>query len=81
MPSRLSNLRELLQHLNLNYQVQVEVANILEDISREIYSLDQDRSRLIADYRALESRCNSLEKRYSELLYRFSEFKEMIVVK
>lgn len=81
MPSRLSNLRELLQHLNLNYQVQVEVANILEDISRDIYSLDQDRSRLIADYRALESRCNSLEKRYSELLYRFSEFKEMIVVK
>lgn len=74
-PSRLSNLRELVALLSLSVQIQGESAAIFEDYEHRIYSLEEDRKRLIADYRALQSRCNSLEKRYSELLYKLSDLK------
>lgn len=70
---KLANLRELLATLGLAFQIQTETADILEEYHKRIYSLEEDRKRLVADYKALDSRCISLEKRYSELLYRFSE--------
>ena len=70
---KLANLRELLATLCLAFQIQTETADILEEYETRIYSLEEDRKRLVADYKALDGRCNSLEKRYSELLYRFSE--------
>lgn len=70
---KLSNLRELLATLGIAFQIQTETADILEEYENRIYSLEEDRKRLVADYKALDGRCNSLEKRYSELLYRFSE--------
>lgn len=76
IPSKIANLRELVGLLSTSVMVQGEVADILEEISTALYSLDQDRTRLIADYRVLQDRCNSLEKRYSELLYQFSVFKK-----
>lgn len=78
IPSKIANLRELVGLLSTSVMVQGEVADILEEISTALYSLDQDRTRLIADYRALQDRCNSLEKRYSELLYQFSVFKKRL---
>lgn len=75
-PSRLSNLRELVALLSLSVQIQGESAAIFEDLECRIYSLEEDRKRLIADYRALQTRCNSLEKRYSELLYKLSDLKK-----
>lgn len=75
-PSRLSNLRELVALLSLSVQIQGESAAIFEDLEHRIYSLEEDRKRLIADYRALQTRCNSLEKRYSELLYKLSDLKK-----
>ena len=65
-PSRLNNLRELVSLLGLSVQIQAESAAILEDYDCRLYSLEEDRKRLIADYNALQSRCISLEKRYSE---------------
>lgn len=72
-PSKIGNLRELIAQLSLSVQVQKETADILEDISAAVYSLDQDRKRLLADYKALDGRCASLEQRYSDILYKFSE--------
>lgn len=75
-PSKLANLRELVAALSLTVQIQAEIADILEGYDQKIYSLDEDRKRLIANTRALEQRCSSLEKRYSELLYKFSELRQ-----
>lgn len=72
-PSKLANLRELVAALSLTVQIQAEIADILENYEQRLYSLDEDRKRLLAVTRALEGRCTSLEKRYSELLYKFSE--------
>lgn len=72
-PSRVSNLRELIASLGLTVQIQAEIADILEEYEKQMFALKEDNKRLIADYRALEGRCNSLDKRYSELLYKFSE--------
>lgn len=71
--SRLANLRELVQLLSLSIQIQTEVSEILEENEKRLYSLEEDRRRLIADYRALDAKTQSLEKRYSELLYKFSD--------
>lgn len=75
-PSRLANLRELVSLLSLSVQIQTETATILEDYERRVYSLEEDRRRLIADYKAQEQRIQSLEKRYSDLLYNFSALRQ-----
>lgn len=72
-PSRLSNLKELIRILDISVQIQAEVSAILSDYEVRVYSLEEDRRRLIADYRSIENRCKSLEKRYSELLYKLSD--------
>ena len=75
-PSKLANLRELVSTLQLSVQIQAEIADILDEYDQRLYSLDEDRKRLLGDYRALDNKCQSLEKRYSELLYRFSEVRQ-----
>lgn len=75
LPSKLSNLKELIQLLSLSVQVQAEVSAILDELSMRVYSLEQDRERLLADYRECSTKVRSLEKRYSELMYRFSELR------
>lgn len=72
-PSKLANLRELVAALSLTVQIQAEIADILENFEQQIYSLDEDRKRLVAVTRAQDQTIKSLEKRYSELLYKFSE--------
>lgn len=74
-PSRLQNLRELVNLLGLSVQISGETSAILEEMHIRLYSLEEDRRRLLADYKALDQRCRSLEHRYSELLLRFSELK------
>lgn len=75
-PSRLGNLRELVGLLGLSVQVQREIADILEDYEIRLYSLEEDRKRLLAANRDLLQKCNSLETRYSQLMYKFSEIKK-----
>lgn len=72
-PSRLANLRELVATVQLSFQVQAEITAILEDYEMRIYSLEEDRRRLLADYKVLSDKNRSLETRYSEVLYRLSE--------
>lgn len=72
-PSRVSNLRELIASLGLTVHIQAEIADILEDYEKQMFALIEDNKRHRANYRALEDRCNSLDKIYSELLYKFSE--------
>lgn len=71
--SRLANLRELVALLSLSVQIQTETSGILEDYEKRLYSLEEDRRRLLADYRAMDMKCQSLEKRYAELLYKLSD--------
>lgn len=73
--SRLANLKELVAHLSLSIQIQTEVSAILEEISIKMYSLDEDRKKLLELTRQQDGKIRSLEKRYSELLYKFSELR------
>ena len=75
-PSKLANLRELVGLLSTSVQVQAEIADILEDYEIRMYSLEEDRKRLLQHCRDLDNKCHSLEKRYSELLYKFSEVRQ-----
>lgn len=75
-PSKLANLRELIRLLNLEMQVQAEISDILDDYDVRMYSLEEDRKRLLQHCRELDNQCHSLEKRYSELLYKFSEVRQ-----
>lgn len=75
-PSKLANLRDLIASLNLSVQIQREIADILEDQQIRLYSLDEDRKRLLAIVRSQDNKIASLEKRYSELVYKFSELRK-----
>lgn len=72
-PSRLANLKELVQHLSLSIQIQAEVSEILEELHIRLYSVEEDRKRLLETVRKQDEKIRSLEKRYSELLYKLSE--------
>ena len=61
--------------LNLSVQIQTEISGILEDYERRIYAAEEDNKRILACYRDADSKLRSLEKRYSELLYKFSELR------
>lgn len=76
LPSKLANLRDLIASLNLSVQIQREIADILEDQQIRLYSLDEDRKRLLAIVRSQDNKIASLEKRYSELVYKFSELRK-----
>lgn len=75
-PSKLANLRELVGLLSTSVQVQAEIADILEDYDVRMYSLEEDRKRLLQHCRDLDNKCHSLEKRCAELLYKFSEVRQ-----
>ena len=72
-PSKLSELNELLDQLRLSLKVNITISAILEEYEQRLYNLEQDNKMLLASYRKVQERCSSLETRYSELLYRFSE--------
>ena len=72
-PSRLANLKELVQHLSLSIQIQAEVSQILEELHIRLYSVEEDRKRLLETVRKQDEKIRSLEKRYAELLYKLSE--------
>lgn len=76
--SRLANLRELVQVLSLCVQVQREVSEILEDYESRIYALQEDNKRLLAADRVKEEKIRTLEKKYSEVLYKLTEFKDRL---
>lgn len=72
-PSRLANLKELVQHLSLSIQIQAEVSEILEELHIRLYSVEEDRKRLLETVRKQDEKVRSLEKRYSEVLYKLSD--------
>lgn len=76
--SRLSNLKELLNTLQLCFQVQTEISSILEDYEVRLYSLEEDRKRLLSVTRSQQDRIRSLDQMYSEALYKIKELKECI---
>ena len=75
LPARLANLRELTQVLSLSVQIQAETSQILEEIALRLYSLEEDRKRCLANDRAMDESIKSLEKRYSELLYKLADIR------
>lgn len=75
-PSRLANLKELVQHLSLSIQIQAEVSEILEELHIRLYSVEEDRKRLLETVRVQDGQIQSLQKRYSELLYKLSDMQK-----
>lgn len=75
-PSRIARAKELIEQLRISVELDVEMTAILEEVIQRMYVLDEDNKRLVAASRVQEGKIASLEKRYSELLFKFSEFKQ-----
>lgn len=72
---RIANLKELSQMLSVSAQIQVETAAVLDELSVRLYSCEEDRTRLLATVRSQDQEIKSLNARYSDLLYQFSQLK------
>lgn len=57
----MKRLRELLEQLTLHFQVEIAIADVLEDYEKRIKALEDDRLKYKVKF-------ESLEKRYSEML-------------
>lgn len=57
----MKRLRELLEQLTLHFQVEIAIADVLEENEKKIRELEDDRLKYKIKF-------ESLEKRYSELL-------------
>lgn len=73
LSQRIASLKELTQMLQISAQVQVETAAVLDEMSTRMYALEEDNKRLIASSRSQADSIRSLEKRYSELLYKVAQ--------
>ena len=73
--SKLSDLRDHLSMLQLNATVQREMLEVLEEIEDRLYSVEQDLRLLQGTGKATADKINSLNHRYSELLYALSNRK------
>lgn len=76
LPSLLSDLKESVQLLSLSVGVQRATSDILDEIAARLYSLEEDRRLLKEANRVNLQKIQSLEKRYAELLYKFSELRK-----
>lgn len=73
LSQRIASLKELTQMLQISATVQVETAAVLDELSNRLYACEEDCKRLTAASRAQAESLRSLEKRYSELLYKLSQ--------
>lgn len=69
---KLSYLRDLISKLNLYSQIQNEISDILSEVDVRLYSLEEDRKRLLQHCREIDNKLFSLEKSFSEYLYKIS---------
>ena len=53
---KLLYLRDLISKLNLHNQIQNEISDILSDVDVRLYSLDEDRKRLLQHCRELDNK-------------------------
>lgn len=71
-PTKLANLKDLLALMSCAVQAQKEIADILSDYEKRVYSLEEDRRKLLAIVRKQEDSIKVLNNRYSEVLYKLS---------
>lgn len=69
---KLSYLRDLISKLNLHNQIQNEISDILSEVDVRLYSLEEDRKRLLLHCRELDNKLFSLQKSFSEFVYKHS---------
>lgn len=62
----MKRLRELLEQLTLHFQVEIAIADLLDEQEKKIKALEDDRLKYKIKF-------ESLEKRYSEILMLFKE--------
>lgn len=72
-PSRLSNLKDLLNLMGSAVQAQKEIADILTEQHNRLYALEEDNKRLQGAIRFLEEKSRNQDKRYSEVLYKLAD--------
>lgn len=72
-PSKLSETRALVAQLGLGYKIFDQILDLLDDYGVRLYALQEDKKRLLADYRQLSQELALVRKQYTEVLYKFSE--------
>lgn len=70
---KISYLRDLISKLNIHNQISNEISDILSDVDVRLYSLEEDRKRLLNHCRELDNKIFSLEKSFSEFVYKVSK--------
>ncbi len=72
-PSKLAELKESIRLMSLSVTAWNSTYELLLDLTQRVYSLEQDNARLTATVRVQGQQLQSLEQRYSQVLYRLSE--------
>lgn len=75
LPSSFTRVRELIDQLRICSQLDTEMTNILENLYTHMYGIEENYRRLLQTSRVHDEKIASLEKRYSELLFAFADFK------
>lgn len=77
-PSRFAKARELIDQLRICVALDAEMTDILEELHTHIYGIEEDMKRMVATSRRHDEKINSLETRYSQLLFKFSELNQRL---
>ena len=53
---KISDVRQLLSQCSMNVSIYIQICDILEDVERRMYALNEDNKRIIASNRSLDTR-------------------------
>lgn len=53
---KISDVRQLLSQCSMNVSIYIQICDILEDVERRMYGLNEDNKRIIASNRSLDAR-------------------------
>lgn len=70
--TKLQNIKAMVETVAFANDLLQEMVSLLEDQCVQLYSLDQDRKRLLQKTLVQEQKIQSLEHRYSDLLYQIN---------
>lgn len=71
--SRFADLRSRIEQLNLSSSIQRDMEDILEEMEKRLYAVEQDNNLLQGHIKGMKEQLASLNHRYSELLYALSD--------
>ena len=69
LKGKISDVRQLLAQCSMNISIYLQIMDIIEDVEKKMYAINEDNKRIVASNR-------SLDIRYGEMMHLLKEIRQ-----